>query len=454
MLLALSTIVLALPSGRPGDLLSSWSTVRQAVNACGNRSCSMGIVSMLVDSQILITNGTNVHLFSAPGQRAELIGGASRFFLVSNGAKLTLTGIILTNGSAPLRGGAVKVMGGSTLNLNAVCIDGCRTNEGNGGAIYEDEASTLNIRDSILSSNKASLGGAIAAHGRSTFSIIRTNISNNVAGGIYRVGGALYLNNNAQGTIQGSRFYLNTAWQGGAAYLFHGSSLVITECWFTQGHVGWGSALEIASQDVTVIVTASHLVGDLFVDGKIDVFDSFVDGSFQGSGYWAACPPGTFTNAQVALQQSEKKGQTGSCEPCPLGTHTASRFAHGSQRCTNCSAGLTTLKVGANSSASCIRSSVTPDDNASEHMSILAALFVLWGVCILFLGVCAVRRCSKIAPVDRAMLTEIPNHTPEADAPADQIRADTSSRSSESPMKAGEDSDDEVDLADIGEIAI
>ena len=117
MLLALSTIVLALPSGRPGDLLSSWSTVRQAVNACGNRSCSMGIVSMLVDSQILITNGTNVHLFSAPGQRAELIGGASRFFLVSNGAKLTLTGIILTSGSAPLRGGAVKVMGGSTLNL-------------------------------------------------------------------------------------------------------------------------------------------------------------------------------------------------------------------------------------------------------------------------------------------------------------------------------------------------
>eukprot|EP00966_Prymnesium_polylepis_P041718 968608-Prymnesium_polylepis.1 len=93
----------------------------------------------------LVVNGVSLHIYSAGDGAVLDAQGLSRLFHLRNGANLTLDGLRLRNGAAPI-GGAIQVSSGSTATLSRLGVTDCTANDATaayGGALYVMEGSAV-----------------------------------------------------------------------------------------------------------------------------------------------------------------------------------------------------------------------------------------------------------------------------------------------------------------------
>jgi predicted outer membrane repeat protein len=194
---------------------------------CGG-PVTVPIAQTLVVSRTVTLDGGNA--VTLDGQ------GLTRILSVTVGSALTLTNITLVNGNAAdgRGGGGVHVgMTGTLLSLNTVYTTN-RALTGplaNGGAVFGEPASTLDIRGSTFLSNTAANNGGAAFAPTATVSgstfLRNTAVSfgGAVAAGTTTISGSTFLSNTATAggavdattvTISGSTFVSNTATAGGA----------------------------------------------------------------------------------------------------------------------------------------------------------------------------------------------------------------------------------------------
>ncbi len=128
---------------------------------------------------ISINKNISIH-----GQGNTVVDGLSsdRIFTVNNGASLSLSGMILTNGRN-INGGAIYNEG--TLNVFNCSINNCKAVNGDGGAIYN--LGYLNVSMCKLNNNRAANGGAIYCYYGDNSLVNYNQITNNQpsAGEIY-----------------------------------------------------------------------------------------------------------------------------------------------------------------------------------------------------------------------------------------------------------------------------
>ena len=166
----------------------------------------------------------------ATGSGLVLSGGdASQLFVIQGTGSLSLTGLTLTHGAAPLQtamfsiaeGGAAFLDGPGSFTLTNGAITDSTANAGllsAGGAIAAPNGSTLRLRNDIFSGNQAgnpsfvALGGAVYTSG-GTVTIAGTRFTGNQAGlgaFLYGFGGGAYLQGSTI-AIDSSTFNGNTA---------------------------------------------------------------------------------------------------------------------------------------------------------------------------------------------------------------------------------------------------
>ncbi|MBZ0294078.1 MAG: CSLREA domain-containing protein, partial [Anaerolineae bacterium] len=150
--------------------------------------CSLreAIVAANASSNITISLPPGTYTLSITGENEDL--GATgdlniRTNMIISGLSAATT-VIDGNGIDRI----LEINASITLNLSNVTLRNGNTN-GNGGAIYISGSSTVNITDSVFTSNRATNGGAIYNGISSKLSIVDSILSNNQANSN---GGALY----------------------------------------------------------------------------------------------------------------------------------------------------------------------------------------------------------------------------------------------------------------------
>ncbi len=142
----------------------------------------------LTDGPLVLSNTTVPVLITGPGANVMTIsgGGASQVFQVASGVNASITGLTITDGSAPLPiegqgglGGAVDNAG--TLLLSGVVISNSTAVNGSGlgGGLANEVGATATVMNSTLSNNAASTGGGIYNAG--TLSLVDSTVAQNSA---------------------------------------------------------------------------------------------------------------------------------------------------------------------------------------------------------------------------------------------------------------------------------
>ncbi|MCA9930460.1 MAG: hypothetical protein KC419_18380, partial [Anaerolineales bacterium] len=172
---------------------------------------------------------------------AALAGGGSVTFNCGGSHTITLTNQKTISADTVIDGGGVttldggsstclfSVENGATLTLQNVVVQNGRSTQ-NGGAVYVERLSTLNVSSSTFSGNQAANGGAIALNGwgandaGAALSITNSTFNNNVATAAGLVGGgngggAIYVSGGSTATVVGSTFTANRAVNGGGIHV-------------------------------------------------------------------------------------------------------------------------------------------------------------------------------------------------------------------------------------------
>jgi hypothetical protein len=191
---------------------------------------------LLADKSVTI-NGPGANTLAVDAQQA------GRVFHIASGKDVTISGLTITNGSAPLpyRWGGGIYNDHATLTLNNCTISGNMAVPGTGGGIYNDAeggSATLTITNCTISGNSAWPGGGIYNY-RGTVTIINSTLSGNSDNG-YNYGGAIA--NNGTLTITSSTFSGNSASAGGGIYTT--ATLAITNSTFSGNSASSGGAIQ------------------------------------------------------------------------------------------------------------------------------------------------------------------------------------------------------------------
>ena len=209
--------------------------------------------SLMFTSTIVLAQGAAVTISSSVS--ATLSGGGSvRLFHVRGGSRLVLDSLTLQNGSAPTQ--------------PSVCSDyaSCA-----GGAIFVDGVkSALELRSSLVRSNLASLGGAIAVCDGGRIYSTACRFEDNTA---TDAGGAWHLQNSDANYVHSVEFWDNHAFQGGAVNAVDSASIVAANCswarnsaWESAGAIRLKNNVSLVVSDSTFETnTAHHNAGALFV---------------------------------------------------------------------------------------------------------------------------------------------------------------------------------------------
>lgn len=162
-------------------------------------------------------------------------GNSTQLFLVFAGKSLTLTNIILTNGSSGAAKGGALFNNGGTLTLINTTVQNSQSNT-SGGAIYT-RGGTATLINSTVQGNTSPLGAIDTDAWLNLYStVVRNNISSN--------GGGLYLNGTT--TISRSQIYNNqsTGYNGGGIYIASGASATIIDSRINNNTASGFSVLE------------------------------------------------------------------------------------------------------------------------------------------------------------------------------------------------------------------
>ncbi|RMH34716.1 MAG: CSLREA domain-containing protein, partial [Acidobacteria bacterium] len=189
-------------------------------------SCPGGVCVITLSSQITI-NRIVILTNEGGSQKIEVSGnGAFRVFEIANTGNVTINSLTIRNGNAN-SGAAIRNSGGILNVVNSTINNNSATNSGAG--IYNDTNATTAIINSTISNNSAggSNGGGVFNNSGATLTIINSTISNNSAGngggvfnnGTVNVRNTIIANNNASvgpdfsGSInsQGNNLITNTS---------------------------------------------------------------------------------------------------------------------------------------------------------------------------------------------------------------------------------------------------
>ena len=198
-------------SGTPGSCTEA--ALNTALSGGGSISFNCGgSHTITLTSQKTINSNTTIN---GGGQITLSGGGNTRLFTLQNGASLTLQNITLQNGYSSSDGGAIYVERLSTLNMTNSAINNSTAR--NGGAIAlngwgsSDAGGTLNVTNSSFSGN-SSTAAAIPGGGNG--------------------GGALYVTGGSTATVTGSTFSNNQSVNGGGIHIL-GANLTVANSIFT-----------------------------------------------------------------------------------------------------------------------------------------------------------------------------------------------------------------------------
>src|SRR5205823_10462978 len=201
-------------------------TLRAAIQEANAQGCagSIAINFSNVTGQILLGSALpNLdHDLSINGPGANNLdvhrnsGGSYWVFVVNAGRLVNLSGLTISNGSAPAIGG-----GGILNNDGSLTIDSCAIT-GNtaslGGGIYNSGGSSLTITKSTISGNTATGGGGGGIYNNNaSLSITNSTISGNTTGS--GQGGGIFTGRGASNaTLTNCTVSSNTANEGGGIY--------------------------------------------------------------------------------------------------------------------------------------------------------------------------------------------------------------------------------------------
>src|SRR5262249_53231929 len=140
---------------------------------------------ILTSGEVLVNKSITI---SGPGANTLAVDAnhASRVFYIDSGKDVTISGLTITNGSAPdpyHRGGGIY-NDHAALTLSSCTISGNAADVGVGGGIFNDQG-TLTVSGSNLSGNSSWYGGAISNNwlggGSATVTIANSTLSGNLA---------------------------------------------------------------------------------------------------------------------------------------------------------------------------------------------------------------------------------------------------------------------------------
>ena len=180
----------------------------------------------LFSSQLTLNANVNI---IAPGANLLTISGRNLFrvFQVSSGVTATLSGMTITGGNGSGGGGAILVFNpNTTLNLNRSRITGNTVTNGNGGGLLNSDNAVVNISDSTFDNNTSMFnGGAIQNETATMMTIRNTTISGNTANSSSPLGGGgIHQTGTGTLTITNSTITNNTAaGNGGGMRMANGS---------------------------------------------------------------------------------------------------------------------------------------------------------------------------------------------------------------------------------------
>jgi hypothetical protein len=184
----------------------------------------------LTSGELLVNKSVTI---SGPGATMLTVDAnhTSRVFDIASGKDVTISGLTITNGSAPIGFGGGIYNDHARLTVSGCTISGNSADQGQGGGIYNDGydgSATMTITNSTISGNSAWPGGGISNNG--TMTITNTTLSGNSDNG-YNIGGGIL--NYGTLTITNSTLSGNSAYSGGAIYNWGGAMLTITNNTFS-----------------------------------------------------------------------------------------------------------------------------------------------------------------------------------------------------------------------------
>lgn len=221
---------------------------------------------------------------------------AARIFKLDSGASLTLQNITLTNAYSNSNGGAVYVDAGSALNIKDAIFKDNAIDGAYGGAIYTLGATTVDnvtfINNTVKGSEEDSFGdnvnygGAIATIGSALTIVDSTFTQNNAEDCDESYGGAIYVRTSTI-SITGSKFNKNTATDGGALHIIGSSSISIVGSDFIENTAITGGALTLYNiyQTATAIDGCTFTKNSAVQGGAIEYQASDYGFSNSKTGY-------------------------------------------------------------------------------------------------------------------------------------------------------------------------
>jgi hypothetical protein len=207
-----------------------------ALTISGNNSVrvfNIGSVTPAIDvtlSGLTLTNG------KAPLVEGQTIGGC----IFNNSTEtLTIKSVTVSNSTAQggigLGGGGILHNTTGTVDIINSTISGNSSIEGFGGGITNNVTGTVNITNSTISGNSAGDGIGGAYLGAGTLNVTGSTISSNTG----RVGGGLCLLNTGTSNVVNSTISGNTALiVGGGVFVDTGSTLTLTNSTISNNNAG------------------------------------------------------------------------------------------------------------------------------------------------------------------------------------------------------------------------
>ncbi|MEP7292028.1 MAG: hypothetical protein ABI835_09600, partial [Chloroflexota bacterium] len=331
MLSVLLTLVLAfavvspaqaatIPAGCTGTPVTDGLALQTAV-ATANGTAAADIINLTMGCTYVLSSALNISAaggaltIQTPAGTSAIIdgGAATRLIQVNVGANVTISRVVLYNGSTSGNGGAILNDGTLLINNNSVLSGNKATGAASlGGAIYSN--GSLTMTDSTISSS--SLTGGAGTRGGALYNSVgvtatltnvafNVNIANSVAGNGF--GGAIY--NLGTVNLDGSTFGTNQAAAGGAIY--NAGALTITTSLFNGNSVlspGGGGAIFNAntfSANVNRSTFSSNSAADggaLYNAGTLTLTNTTLYSnsvSSEGGGLYNAGGSSTLTNSTL-----------------------------------------------------------------------------------------------------------------------------------------------------------
>lgn len=189
------------------------NTQPEAVTVRGNgtfRIFTIADNAVVTFNNLTITNG-----FSGPpvlAKGASSLGGGGGIY-VGNSSTLDLNDSVVTSNTAEFGGGAVFLSSGSSANVSKTTISTNSSPNGDGGAFFVNDNATLNIDMSTVNDNSASNGGAIFNNIDGTIVAATSTFDANSA---FNVGGAICSLSTI--TLTNNTITSNSADTGGGIY--------------------------------------------------------------------------------------------------------------------------------------------------------------------------------------------------------------------------------------------